>query len=191
SSGKGGNLSIHAGSLSIDGSATPDLFTGISTETFNDGDAGTMTIAIDKLLSIVGGGQILADTSSTGKGANVTVHAGSLSIDGSAMSDFVTGIFVASDRGTNGATGDAGKLTIAVDNLLSIVGGGEIAADTFSSGKGGDVTVHAGSLSIDASATSDFVTGIFVDSYSGATGDGGMLSITGPMILRHGACSEM
>jgi hypothetical protein len=43
SSGRGGDVMIHAGSLSIDGSATPDKFTGIEAETDGSGNAGNWT----------------------------------------------------------------------------------------------------------------------------------------------------
>ena len=183
--GKGGGLTIHAGSLSIDGSAAPENFTGIEADSSEGatGDAGNVTIRVDGALSVVGSGGITAPTFSSGNGGNLTIHAGSLSIDGSATPDHGTGIFVISGSDDPSAdhntTGDAGNLTITVDKLLSIVGGGagKISATTSCRGKGGSISIHAGSLSIDGSASPSFATGIFADSDEFATGDAGNLTI--------------
>ena len=183
--GNGGNLSIHAGSLLIDGSATPNSdITGIAVTSHPEatGNAGNITIVVDQTLNILGGGQISADTFSRGKGGNIGIHAGSLSIDGSATPDLFTGISAETFN-----DGDAGTMTIAIDKLLSIVGGGQILADTSSNGKGGDVIVHAGSLSIDGSATPDLFTGISSDSYGSGEAGSVFISTAGPLKLKHGA----
>ena len=174
SSGNGGNLSVHAGSLSIDGSATPHLFTGIAADTFDTGDAGNLTITVDTLLRMVGRGQISANTLSSGKGGNISIHAASLSINGVATPNEFTGIGVDSEQG---ATGDAGDLTIMVDQALSIVGHGQIGANTRSSGNGGNLTIDAGSLLIDGSATRFRFTGIGAESNHVATGNAGDITI--------------
>src|SRR4029077_14363390 len=173
SSGKGGNLSIHAGSLLIDSSST-DSQTYISADAVQGtGNAGDLTIAVDGLLAIKGGGQISADTFSKGNGGNLAIHAGSLSIDGSARTDLFTGIFAEADAGA----GNAGDLTLMVDHALRITGSGEISADTYSSGTAGELTIHAGSLLIDGSATPDLFTGITTSSNAGATGNAGDLTL--------------
>src|SRR5439155_1326252 len=150
SNGKGGNISIHAGSLSIDGSATPDLFTGIlaDSESGATGDAGNLTITVDHALSIAGGGEIDVTTFTSGKGGNLTVHAGSVLIDGSATPP--DGLNTELAAVTEGS-GDAGNLTITVDKLLRIVAGGDISAETLSSGKAGELNIHAQSILIDGS----------------------------------------
>jgi large exoprotein involved in heme utilization and adhesion len=178
SSGNGGNLTIHAGSLSIDGSATATCltcFTGIAAGTQGSGDAGNLSITVDRALSIAGHGTIEASTHefSSGNGGSLTIHAGSLSIDGSATPDLFTGIGADAQ-----GSGDAGNLSITVDRALSIAGHGEIETITFSSGNGGSLTIHAGSLSIDGSATPDVFTGIASESgQSGATGNAGDVNI--------------
>jgi filamentous hemagglutinin family protein len=171
--GNGGNLNVHAGSLTIDGSGVPGIFTGIATDSNlgATGNAGDLTIAVDQALNIVGGAEIISGTFSSGKGGNLNVHAGSLSIDGSAAPGLFTGI---SADTVSGATGDAGNLTVTVDHALNIVGGGEIAARTFTNGNGGNIDVHAGSLSIDGSGSFD--TGIFASAFS--SGNAGNLMIT-------------
>ena len=188
--GNAGGISIHAGSLSIDGSATPGDETGIfvlSDETSPKdaiGDAGNLTVTVDGTMNIVAGGKISAVTHTGGKGGDVTLQTGSLSIDGSADPLHFTGIEADSSAG---ATGDAGNITINVNQALSVAGTGGITAATFSSGNGGNLAIHAGSLSIDGSATPGLFTGIFVASTG--SGEAGRVSIetAGPVKLRHGA----
>ncbi len=177
SSGKGGALSVHAGSLSIDGSATPDFFTGIvaDSEPGATGDAGNLTVTVDHALNIVGRGEISVTTFSSGNGGNLSVHAGSLLIDGSLTPFQFTGIAAESNKV---ATGNAGDLTITVDQTLSVIGSGLISAVTASSGNGGNVIIHAGSLSIDGSATPNLITEITAESLQGATGDAGNVDVT-------------
>src|SRR5262249_8630893 len=124
----GGPISIVGGNLNIDSSQITSVTTGSS-----PGD--DLTITVDELLSIVGPeSQISADTYSSGKGGSICIHAGSLSIDGLGSTDFEAGILARSF-----APGDAGNLTITVDRLLSIAGGGLISTETHSAGRGGDV----------------------------------------------------
>src|SRR5207302_2427444 len=135
------------------------FFTGISAGTELDatGDAGNLTIAVDHLLTIVGGGEIADRTFTSGNAGSIDVHAGSLTIDGSSSS--FTGIFA-----TAYSSGTAGNLTIRVDQGLNVLGGGEISANTFSAGNGGALNIQAGSLLVDGGSF------IAADSKTGATG---------------------
>jgi filamentous hemagglutinin family protein len=182
-SGHGGDVTVHTRSLSIDGSAAPNHLTGITADanTPGAGDAGDATITVDKLLSIVSAGTISARTLSNGNGGDLTIHAGSLSIDGGVRPG-ETGIFVLSDSNEPTATGDAGKLRLTVDGALNIVGGGFISASTITRGRGGDATIHAGSLLIDGSdVPDDIFTGIEADSgfnvHATDAGDAGSVTI--------------
>ncbi len=190
SSGNGGNLLVRAGSLSIDGSAAPSVFTGIAVDSNlgATGNAGDLTLTVANALTINVGGQISAGTYSAGKGGNLTVTSGSLDIDGSAVPNAITGITANSYAG---ATGNAGNLTLTVANALTIKVGGQISAGTYSSGKGGNLTVTAGSLDIDGSAVPDVITGIEADSYAGATGSAGGLTISVAKALTINAGGEI
>jgi filamentous hemagglutinin family protein len=172
SSGDGGSITIHAGSLSIDGLGSPTADAGIFVASFGTGDAGDLTITVDKLLSIVGRGLISAATYS-GKGGDVTIYARSLSVDGSAT---------APDRGTGitadtQGSGDAGNISVQTRNL-TLTGGGEIGSGTSSAGNGGSVTVKADSLSIDnAGAPPGLDSGIFAGAGENSTGNAGTVSV--------------
>jgi filamentous hemagglutinin family protein len=179
--GGGGDVTVTANSLLIDGSGS-DLFTGISADALaGTGNGGDLAVTVDGLFTIKGGAYISTDTYSRGKGGDLSVHAESLSIDGSA-SDFFTGISADALEGT----GNAGNLTITVDQALRIVGGGEISASTSSRGNGGDVTVSARSIFIDNAGQPPDFTGIFAEALDG-TGNGGDLAISaGTVLLENG-----
>ncbi len=170
--GHGGDLTIHSGELTIDGSATPTRGTGIfaGADKGSTGDAGNLAVVVDHLLTITGSGAISAGTSARGDGGNLTVRSNDLTIDGSAPPTIVTAI-----RATarSGSTGNAGDILVTVDHLLSIATSGEISAGTSSTGKGGGVTVHAGSLIIDGAATPTTLTGISGDANTGSKGNAG------------------
>lgn len=169
SSGKGGDLIFQANTLLIDGSLAPDAITGISTEAVaGTGHGGNITISIAASARILGTGVISTSTSSTGNGGNLRLHAASLLIDGSANQDYFTGILTEASDGT----GDAGSLEINVATLARIVGGGGVSSNTYTSGRGGNLTFRAGSLLIDGAPTPDLVTGISADAQAG-TGNAG------------------
>src|SRR5204862_300969 len=147
------------GSLLIDGSTA--FFTGIFSEslrpgTCNAGDAGTLTASVARLLNIVGGGRISSSTISNGKGGDLSIPAGSLSIDGSATPGQFTGIGAESN---SEATGDAGDPSITTDRALTIVGVDHTSSPTLSTRSLHDALPISGSLLIDGSTA--FFTGIF------------------------------
>jgi large exoprotein involved in heme utilization and adhesion len=184
--GQGGNVTIDAGSLDTDGSATPGLFTGITAQSGSEatGDAGDLNLTVTGALDIEGGAEIFAFTLSSGNDGNVTIHAGSMNIDGAATPTLVTEIGAESGPG---ATGSAGSFNITVTGALDIEGG-DISADTFSSGNAGDVTIHAGSMNINGAATPTLFSGIRSDSDIDATGNAGDLdfTITGALDIESG-----
>jgi filamentous hemagglutinin family protein len=205
STGDGGNLSISAGSLSIDDTRTDvknvsDLrIIDISADTRGSGDAGNLTIKVDHALSILPGGQISASTFSDGNAGDLSIHAGSLlihgMIHGSKTVSVDTGIFANSGgisalHATPNARGNAGNVTITVDNALSIVAGGLIGSSTFSHGNGGSINIRAGSVLIDGMADiSGNSTAIASQSLRGATGNAGDITVMvdGALTIRSGS----
>jgi large exoprotein involved in heme utilization and adhesion len=165
----GGPVVVRGGSLFVDNSQ-------IGSETTGAIQGSPMDIALFGDLSVVNRASIFTNTLSSGAGGNLTVHAGSLSIHGTAPPEEFTGI----SAGTKGsATGNAGDLTITVDRALSIVGHGQIGANTFSSGNGGNVIIHAESLLIDGTGTPPKAfTGIGAESHLNATGSAGNITVT-------------
>jgi large exoprotein involved in heme utilization and adhesion len=137
--GKGGNIAVTVpGALSIDGTATAGVITGITAlaRPRSTGNAGNITVNAGTL-RLVTNGLISADTlMGAGSAGTVTVNvAGKLSIDGTSQR-LGTGITSESGLGP----GNAGLVRVNAGSL-AITSGGQISASTFGRGAGGDVAV--------------------------------------------------
>jgi hypothetical protein len=159
-------VTVTADALTIDGSMTPDLFTGLSSEAADGtGDAGEITVRAGKL-QIFGSGEISADTLTSGRGGSVDVTANTITIDGSATPGFTTGVSSASL-----GTGNAGQLKVASSVL--VVNAGELSANTSGPGHGGSVTVAADQVQITDGGR------ISAQSTGAGGGDAGTVSLFG------------
>ena len=115
-------------------------------------DSGSIAVSAGDITIDSGGSNNYTEISNlAAAGANtgtVNVRAGSIAIDGRGGGgdlSYLAGIFSQAWYGD----GNAGNVEVSTTGSLSLVGGGQIAADTFSGGNAGRVTVHAGSISID------------------------------------------
>ena len=171
--GSTGNVTIHAGSLSVTDDSNILTYSQSFGGVPNPGSVGSISVTVDQALQIQNGGLIGSNTSSVGNAGAITVQAGSLSIYGTGSPNVFTGI---ADQTFSGASGNAGSVTVNVLGALTIQNGGAIGSNTFSSGHGGNVAVQAGSLDIDG-MNSTALTGISSNADTGATGNGGSLSV--------------
>ncbi|HET6264550.1 MAG TPA: filamentous hemagglutinin N-terminal domain-containing protein, partial [Usitatibacter sp.] len=159
--GNAGDVRVTAQDILLDGRGT-DVFTGIFTKSLDyttTGTTGSLTVDAHNNLTILGGAQISATSDGFGDSGNILVHAGTLLIDGSSTPDYATGID--STTYVEGA-GRSGDIDVRVDGKLSILYGGQIAADTYSDGNAGSVRVTARELLIDGGQSPVF-TGISSD----------------------------
>lgn len=131
--GRGGNVSVVAGSLRLLNNSA------LNSDTFGNGDAGDVVILVEEDV-LVGGdraNQQLASRisssvigSAKGTGGDIDITAGSLRLGPGG------GVFATSDGG-----GDAGGIGVVVDGLLE-ADGGTIATDSLSS-SGGQIQIEA------------------------------------------------
>jgi len=170
SPGNAGNVRVHAGSLLVDGQ---NAVTGIKSDSsiFATGAAGNVEVVVDGSMTLLNGGAISADTSSSANGGSVSVRAAQLTIDDQGSSVF-TGITALSGFGG----GQAGNIDVAVTGQISLLGGGVISSDTYSYGTAGTVAVRAGRMAIDGQAGEQF-TGITSQSLLGG-GHAGNVDVT-------------
>ncbi|MBK7900744.1 MAG: filamentous hemagglutinin N-terminal domain-containing protein [Azonexus sp.] len=149
--GSGGNVSVRAGSLTVeDGSV-------ISSDARADGNAGSVAVRVGGAMHVLRGAQVSSDSYSFGNAGDVTVTAGSLNVDGEG-----TATYVSSDALGGG---DAGSVTVNVDGAMRVASRGSVSSDTYSIGRAGNVTVNAGSLTVDGQGLLTFIS-------SDALGDG-------------------
>src|ERR1700687_74799 len=142
-----GNLSVSAGSITIDGQGnTADTGIFSKASSGSSGNAGSVEVTAAGSLSLVNGGAIFSETSSTGNAGPVNVNAGSITIEGRG-SPFFTGV---SSQADTGSAGSAGTVEVNAAGGLSVVNGGLVGSETFSVGNAGSVRGGAGSIIIDA-----------------------------------------
>jgi filamentous hemagglutinin family protein len=178
--GDGGKVTISARSLTIDGSTAnpaspfPGAFTGIASATqfTATGNAGDMRIEVTDALQLIDGGSIIGQTFSFGKGPEVFVHAGSLTIvDSIAAVQTREQSGIATQTGTlysgDVGEGNAGDLIVQVAGRLNI-DAGHISAATSRAGNGGNVFVQADTINITEGGDIDAATAGPTD-----TGNGG------------------
>jgi filamentous hemagglutinin family protein len=169
--GASGNVMVTAGSLSVlDGGQ-------IDATTRGTGAGGNITLNIAGQMTIDGGpnamfsgvgAQSLLGTPGGGTGGNVTISAGSLSV--------LDGTVIDTDAFGTAAGGD---ITVNVSGLVTLDGGtsgkatgiaAETALATEGGGRGGDISLTAGSLSV--------MNGAALSASTYGTGAGGNVSVS-------------
>jgi filamentous hemagglutinin family protein len=196
SAGDAGNVSVSAGSLTIDGliGSTPDIahFTGITSDCTpnSSGAGGSLTLNITGAIAISAGGSITADTEGAGNAGSVTVtHADSLSIDGTQAilygeltgeNPIFTGISSTTATGMNEppGTGNGGTINLTITHDIDITAFGQIEASTYTSGAAGEITIGARSMVLNGRFDANVLTGITSNSEMGSTNNGGTIRVT-------------
>ncbi|MEH2228174.1 MAG: filamentous hemagglutinin N-terminal domain-containing protein [Nostoc sp.] len=203
--GKGGNINITAGSLSLTNGAQ------LETSTSGQGNAGSVFVQAKDSVYLAGSGTgILSNVFSeaVGKGGEIDITAGSLFLtngaalisstrgQGNAGNVFVqtkdsvslagsgTHIFTTVNRG---GVGKGGDIDIS-SRSFSVTGGAELAASTEGRGNAGNILVNA-TDSVELSGVASFPvledgraggfsSGLFTTTNKGASGQGGELGVT-------------
>ncbi|SLM31864.1 exported hypothetical protein [Desulfamplus magnetovallimortis] len=109
------NVIVKAGELKIDGKGGDG--TGIASLAFyfSEGNGGTVTVTVDRLLKLIDGALISSSTYAKGDAGTVTVNADNIIIDGES-----TGIYSAA---TDNAAGYVGDVIINADSVTLMNGG--------------------------------------------------------------------
>lgn len=176
SSGAGGDIAVSAGSIEIDGTGAAGAMTGIGVQALFPPAprAGSLMVQAADSITLRHGATISADSEFNARGGNVTVVAPNILIDGTGFSGD-TAISANADFQTGGAfSGTAGNVRVVAANL-TLLDGGNISSDTYGRGAGGQVSVQAGTLTIDGRNDDNNVTSI--SSYSDFAGRAGDLLI--------------
>ncbi len=206
--GTGGDVEISAENLFITESS-------MSAGTFGEGNAGDIRVDVrDKLILDMDAAVIdYADSTSVGRGGDLTVVAGSLMLkNGAVISTNFSGIGRggnikidvrnavsldgSSSRGGSGlysnsqpgAIGDVGSITVLADSLL-LRGGAQITAATFAQGRAGNVNITTrDNVVLEGVGRSGRSSSIFSSVQLEGIGDGRDITITTPsLIVKEGA----
>ena len=186
--GNAGDVTVLAGSMDIDGSNGPGkpaaagAFTGINTASNVGASGNAMNVDVTVLgpLSIHGGGEITASTASVGSAGVVTVHAGSVNIDGAdALLGGPSGILDESEQGKGDDSGGAAlALNVNVVGALNIENGGELIGSTDTIGNGAILKIAAGEIILNSGGEIGSNT-VSMGNAGGVTIQAGAMSITG------------
>jgi filamentous hemagglutinin family protein len=145
--GRGGDINIKARSLDVRNGAQ------LTANTFEKGDAGNIKIEVSDRVSFDGVsivGRSAASSSvgefkegkaipAIGQGGNIEITAKSLSV--------TNGAGIGSST-VSGSQGDAGKIKIVTSETVILRDGAGITVDSQGSGKGGNIEIQAGSLTL-------------------------------------------
>jgi large exoprotein involved in heme utilization and adhesion len=187
--GRGGDVTIKTG-----GNVTLDSDSNISASSnspVGGGDAGTVSVSAGGQLVLSNGGQIVSQTFGLGNGGIVTVNAADITVSGTSLEGNLSGIFANSNSSAEG--GNAGDVNVSAKGKVLITGGGQVASETFGSGKGGDVNVAASNLEADGGITPTNLSGISADSYSfvpGGNAGNVTVNVSRSIVLNDGGTIE-
>src|SRR5262249_26138887 len=129
--GSGGNVNVMADSLLIAGAKS-----GIFCDAFNkaEGNAGSVSVRATDI-RITDGGQVSSSTYGVGNAGTIGVTADSLMINGGSIKS----------ESKSGAEGNGGSIGLQISGALDVRAGGVVSTHTESSGRAGDINIHAGS----------------------------------------------
>ncbi|WP_148278122.1 S-layer family protein [Desulfobacula toluolica] len=153
--GKGGDITVDVGSLTLNNGAD------ISSDAWDIGNGGTITIAASEAINVSGKSRINISSEGTGDGGSLFITVPNLSLNDSWI-----------DGATDGE-GKGGDITIDVGSL-DITNGGDIFSDAWDIGNGGTITIAANEVITISGEESE----ISVFTYD--RGDGGNILITTP-----------
>lgn len=240
--GHGGNVTVKASNLLIDGMGINTL-AGITSEVkeSSSGQGGSVVVDVSGHLKITDSGHISTETYAQGSAGTVSVTAGQLTLDGKTsgpaqissatysgstgnggpVSVKVTGDAIILSSGilssgritsATAGSGNAGPVDIQVGGRLTVGGGGRIRSDTQGQGRGGDIAIQAekvvlasesatdvawilsdsqgsgaaGSINVHASKSIELAEGGFISSDSFDSGRAGIVTVNAPDILING-----
>ncbi|MEH1847163.1 MAG: filamentous hemagglutinin N-terminal domain-containing protein [Nostoc sp.] len=176
-------LNVDGNNLSLivpDGVAKADISLSNQALVSTSGEGGGAIQVWGKGVTVNGGSKIEASTLGAlpGKGLNVNASE-SVQIVGESPTGIRSGLFAETF-----GTGDAGNLTINT-RQLQILAGGKISSGTNNAGAAGDLTLNASESVQVAGLTvnGQFSSDLFTQSSSGATGEGGKLTINTSRLL--------
>jgi hypothetical protein len=154
--GRAGDVQLIAGGLHMDNSLSASPPSGA-------GHGGNITVHVDRF-TLTNGAQISSGSFGAGRGGHLTIAAGeAISIAGRNSAGFKSGLFSTAE-----GSGDAGRMAIFASTLT--MDEGLITTVTEGVGRGGDLEVKVGRLTLTG--------GAFIDSSTNGPGLGGTVALT-------------
>ncbi|MEH1869305.1 MAG: filamentous hemagglutinin N-terminal domain-containing protein [Nostoc sp.] len=183
--GNGGNITVNAGdTVTLDGGEN-GLFASVGTSAANNsvGNAGDIRINARELFLKNGGG-LAAFSSGQGNGGNIFIDTRNAVIIDGISGKKATGI---SSSLFAGGVGKGGDIQIKT-NSLRLSNGGLLAASSLGKGNAGDIIINADdAIGIDGVGSNGSSSGVFTTLEGEAEGRGGNINLTtGSLFLTNG-----
>jgi len=185
--GPAGSVSLRASEQIELVGETVEPLTGIFNEVQGNAtgeNAGVLLLETPRLV-LRDGAQVSTTTQGTGQGVDLIVRSAEVELVG-ALPGTPSGLFARACRGSCvGVTGNGGRLVVESDRLL-LESGAQISTATLGAGRAGSIDIQAAeSVQILGRWPLDLLiaSGIFAQVEEGATGDGGSLTLTTPVLV--------
>ncbi len=140
--GAGGNVTVTADRLLIDGEGTrPGFFTALLARTKSSAPGGRVSVIAD-IIDIINGGRIATSTINLGRAGQLDVTARQITVARGGRIES-TSIADPDPNQPNDPRGRAGKLDVTATELLTITRRGVVSVETDVDGDGGDIRLFA------------------------------------------------
>lgn len=151
------------------------------------GQGGNINISASKLI-VQDGSRVDTALFGNGKGGNLYINAQDVQVTGTGLSENGLVASLLSSSAQSNSTGDAGNLTIHTNTFL-VRDGATVFSSTYSTGKGGDLTIEAQDVKlIGITPDGALPSGLFSSAEQNSTGDAGNLTIhTNKLLVQDGA----
>ncbi len=185
SAGAGGKIQITANNISIqnNNASADDDSSQIFSDTTGDGQGADIRITAVNRLEVLGG-QIKSNASGNGESGSIYLQGGDIVLDNGNLLNLASGNGGSGQINIRGkslqlskqstvmnktSNGDSQGLDIIITDALSANGGVSITTESTGTGKGGDITTEAGTISL--------VDNSEVKTSASGTGDAGNISL--------------
>lgn len=174
SSADGGQITIQAHDMTLDGRSRSDGVSGISSATFvsSTGNAGNLDVTVQGDLQVLNGASIDSSTFSAGNAGAVQVTAGKILVDGQSA-----GYAAISSLASVSSTGKGGTVAVTSAGNLTLRNGGQLDSSTYSSGNAGGVKVRADSMNLEGLGQAHMLSSVFSVSAPSASGNAGNVDV--------------
>ena len=196
--GDAGNITIGAKNLTMEETEqTPELmaFVGIQSLSGQESDidngptgsSGDITLNIEEDINLQDGGNIVSITVGDGTAGDIVINANNLTLESDRGRAHNT---IGSNTLGPEATGDAGNITLNINDTIQLLGNAFVSTTAISKGNAGDMTVNARSLLMMGNGDEESRSGINSSTVgSNSTGNAGtvIVNVTEDIRMINGA----
>lgn len=175
SSADGGQVTVRAHDITLDGGGRSDGVSGISSATFvtSTGSAGGIRVTAANALRVLNGASIDSSTYSVGNAGAVQVNAGTILVDGQAA-----GYAAISSLASVSSKGNGGTVAVTSAGDITLRNGGQFDSSTYSTGNAGGVQVRAASMTLENIGTGSALSAVSSVSAPTAGGNAGNIDVS-------------